>query len=216
MMIMTTRLSVAVLACAALGAPMSAAADQGAIAGGVVAATSIESNTEASVAGTIGYRVNRFVAFGVEVTAVPVVKSDPAALRSSTIIDSIGSAPVLNSAAPSTASASDGRAAVFTTNVRIEFPAAARLVPYLVGGGGVANVKDSFTVAATPPAGVPVTIQAQPITQSSTGLALTAGGGVSFLAAPHVSVDLDVRYLRMIANRDLNIGRVGVGFSYRF
>lgn len=212
----TMRIGSAVLACAALATPMSAEADQGAVAGGVVAATTIESKTEASIAGAIGYRVNRFLGFGVEVTSVPVVKSDPTALRSSTVIDSLGSAAVATSAAASTASGSDGRAAVFTTNVRIEFPATARFIPYLIGGGGVANIKDSFTVSAPPVVTVPITIQAQPITQSSTSLALTVGGGMSVLAAAHLSVDFDLRYLRLIASRDLNVGRFGVGFSYRF
>ena len=33
------------------------------------------------------------------------------------------------------------------------------------------------------------------------------------LVAAHVSIDVDLRYLRLIANRDLNVGRFGVGFS---
>jgi hypothetical protein len=36
------------------------------------------------------------------------------------------------------------------------------------------------------------------------------------LLAAHASVDVDLRYLRLIANRDLNVGRFGIGFSYRF
>jgi hypothetical protein len=36
------------------------------------------------------------------------------------------------------------------------------------------------------------------------------------LVAAHVSIDVDLRYLRLIANRDLNVGRFGVGLSYRF
>jgi hypothetical protein len=36
------------------------------------------------------------------------------------------------------------------------------------------------------------------------------------LVAAYVSIDVDLRYLRLIANRDLNVGRFGVGFYYPF
>jgi opacity protein-like surface antigen len=206
------------LATAMAATPISATAGQGTIIDGVVAAAAIESRTEIAIAGGIGYRVNRFVGFGVEVTSMPVLKPDAATLRSATIIDSLGPAAVLNSAAGPTASASDGRAIVFTTNVRIELPPiATRFLPYVVGGGGIANIKDNFTVTLPVPVpGIPVVIQPQGVTQSSTNLALTAGGGASILMTGHVSVDVDVRYLRLIASRDLNVGRFGIGFSYRF
>jgi opacity protein-like surface antigen len=213
-----TRIFFAVLASAMFAAPISAAAGQGATIDGVVAATAIESRTEVAIAGGIGYRVNRFVGFGVEVTSVPVRKPDGATLRSSTIIDSLGSAVVLDSVAPPTISGGDGRATVFTTNVRIELATiAARFLPYVVGGGGIANVKDNFTVTLPVPVpGIPVLIQPAAVTQSSTDLVLTVGGGASILMTAHVSVDVDLRYLRLIASRDLNVGRFGVGFSYRF
>jgi len=68
-------------------------------------------------------------------------------LRPSTIVDSFGSAAVLNSAAPPTISGDDGRATVFTTNVRLELaPIGTRLLPYVVGGGGIANIKHKFAV----------------------------------------------------------------------
>ena len=128
------------------------------------------------------------------------------------------SAALLNSGAGPTVSATDGQAIVFTTNVRIELrPVATRFIPYVVGGGGVASVKDNFTVTlpvAVP--GIPVVIQPQAVTQSSTNLALTAGGGASIVMTDHVSVDVDVRYMRLIASRDLNVGRFGIGLRYRF
>ena len=213
-----TRIFFAALASAMAAAPISAAAGQGATIEGIVAATTIESRTEASVAGGIGYRVNHFVGFGVEVTSVPVLKPDAATLRSATIIDAFGSAVVLNSAPSPTVSAGDGRATVFTTNVRIELPPiATRFLPYVVGGGGIANIKDNFTVTLPVPVpGIPVVIQPQAITQSSTSVALTMGGGASILMTGHVAVDVDLRYLRLIESRDLNVGRFGIGLSYRF
>ena len=212
------RIIFAVLASIIFAVPTSAEAGQGAIVGGVVAAAAMESKTQASVAGSISYRVNRFLGLGMEITSVPALKSDVATLRPSTVIDSFGSAVVLNSRPATIASGTDGRATVFTGNVRVEIPSfSARFIPYVVGGGGVANVKDRFTVTLpVPVSGIPVVIQPQSVTQSSTALALTVGGGVSTLVAPHVSIDVDLRYLRFITNRDLNVGRFGIGFSYRF
>jgi hypothetical protein len=115
--------------------------------------------------------------------------------------------------------AMDGRATIFTTNVRIDIPMITpRVIPYVIAGGGVANLKERFAITPSPavsPA-LPVVIPPQLVTQSSTDLALTAGGGVSLLVAAHLSLDLDVRYARLIGDHDRNVGRFGVGFSYRF
>lgn len=215
---MATRIVFAVLAFAALVVPISAEAGQGAIVSGVVAATAIESRTEVSVTGAVAYQVNRFLGFGVEVTTVPVLKPDGASLRASTVSDSLGSAFVRDSLAPPMVSAVDGHATVFTTDVRLEIPTvAARFLPYVVVGGGVATIKDNFTVTAPMPiVGIPVMTEPQPVTQSSTSLALNVGGGASVLVVAHVSVDVDLRYVRLISSRDLNVRRFGVGVSYRF
>jgi opacity protein-like surface antigen len=69
-------------------------------------------------------------------------------------------------------------------------------------------------VGAAP--GIPVVIPPRTIMQSSTDLALTLGGGVSLLVTAHLSIDVDLRYARLIAHRDLDVGRLGVGLSYRF
>ena len=211
----------AVLAMLAIARPTSVAAGQGATVGGVVAATSMESRTEVSVAVATGYRVNRVFGFGVEVTSVPALKPDVTALGPSTLIASSGGALVVTSTSvpTSTVSGTDGRAIIFTTNVRIEIPTmTARVIPYVIGGGGVASVKERFTI--TPPvplpSGIPIVIPPRPVTQSSTDLVVTFGGGVSMPVVTHVSIDVDLRYLRLIANRDLNVGRFGVGLSYRF
>lgn len=212
----------ALLALVALARPTSAEAGQGAIASGVVAATSIESRTEPSIAGAFAYRLNRFVGFGVEVTFVPELKPDVAALGQSTLSTSGGSAVVVTSISVPTSAVSgtDGRGTVFTTNVRFELPSTtARVIPYVIGGGGIANVKETFSITLPVPGippGIPVVIPPQLVTQSSTDLALTLGGGVSVLVAAHVSIDVDLRYLRLVANRDLNVGRFGGGLSYRF
>ena len=184
------RIVIIALTLLALARPMPANAQQGATVGGVLAATSISSKTEASVAGAVGYRMNRSLGFGLELTSIPTLKPQ---------------------------GGTDGQATIFTANVRVELPAVtARLIPFVIGGGGVANIKETFEVQPAVPTGIPVVIPTQTVTQSSTDLALTAGGGVSLLVAAHLSIDADLRYLRLVADRDRNVGRFGVGVSYRF
>ncbi len=176
----------ATFAVAAFAQPVLAAG-QTVVASGIVSAASIDSLTEMSAAAAIGFHVNRFASVGGELTSVPDVGDD-------------------------------GRAAMFTTNVRVDIPAiGARLVPYVIGGGGVAHVRDTVAItAADPVPGLPVVIPPRSVTESSTALALTGGGGASVLVADHVSIDIDLRYMRLLAARDRNMGRFGIGFSYRF
>jgi opacity protein-like surface antigen len=189
---------VLVFALAAAAHPVPARA-QGATVRGLVSATSIESSTEPSFAVAVGYRTNRAVGFEVELTHVPTLTPDHDALPTSG------------------ASGGNGRATVFSTNMRIEIaPLGGRVTPYVIGGGGVANVKEIFTVPSAVPSGVGVVIPPQSITQSSTELALIAGGGVSLLMGGHASIDIDARYLRLLGERDHNVGRFGVGFGLRF
>ena len=209
-----------------LAGAAAADAGQGAIASGVVAATSIESSTKASFSGAVGYRFNRVMGLEVEVTSVPTLRPDVAGLDQPTILLSTDSTftGIPTSVSTSFLSATGGRVTVFTTNVRVEIPTTtARVIPYAVGGGGVANVKERFTFTVPTPRvlggiaipAIPI-IRPQPVRRSSTDLALTLGGGISVLAGDHVSVDVDLRYLRLIGDRDVNVGRFGVGASYRF
>jgi opacity protein-like surface antigen len=110
----------------------------------------------------------------------------------------------------------DGHATVFTTNVRLDIAPTARINPYVVGGGGIANVRETSVVIPPAPFGLPVVMPSLPVTQSSTELVLGAGGGVGFPLAGHVSAGIDLRYLRLIESRDRNVGRFGVGVSYGF
>src|SRR5438105_4269334 len=55
----------------------------GATVGGVLAATSIDSRTEAAVAAAVGYRMNRFLGFGLELTSIPTLKPEAATLSAS-------------------------------------------------------------------------------------------------------------------------------------
>ncbi len=140
-----------------------------------------------------------------EVTAAPTMKSNAGALRDPTVS---GSPTVL----PPGVTAGDGRSTIFTNNVRLQIPTTSRrVIPYVVGGGGIANVTESFTFRSLTPVlplgGVSIpTILRPRVSRSSTDLALTLGGGASLLAGDHLSIDADLRYFRLIGDRDLNAG----------
>lgn len=93
------------------------------------------------------------------------------------------------------------RLVVATANLRGEMPSRIRwLLPYVVGGIGVANVRTRALTAATDDA-----------------LALTAGGGIDFKVFGGMWIDVGVRYQRvLVSTEDLNIARFGTGVSYRF
>jgi opacity protein-like surface antigen len=200
-----------------LASPARAQSDAGAIAGGSVAAAVVEAGTNVSVAGSLGYRFNRVIGLGVEMTWMPTMK------------------PVLPSITPSpyasiVYSAPSGDSLFFTTNVRIEIPTTSRrVIPFAIGGGGVASTTQRYTVTISPvlppvPVGLvaipiilpqPSPIQSRPVT-TSTDLALTLGGGVSLLVTDHFSIDVDLRSFYIRGNPGGSIGRFGVGASYRF
>ena len=174
--------------CAAFLTIVAVQSTSTAAAQGSVAATSIKSKTDMSITGAAGARVNSIAMIGAEVTLVPTVKPG-------------------------------GRATFFTTNLRIDIPGiGARMVPYVIAGGGVANVKERFAITdpGAVPAGLPVIVPPRVVTRSSTDLALTAGGGVDVLLARRLSVVAELRYTRLIGDSDVNVGRFGVGLGYRF
>jgi opacity protein-like surface antigen len=196
--------------------PARAQLAAGAIASGSVAAA-VDGGTDASVAGSLGYRFNRMIGLGVEVTWMKLKAAAPSAVAS----------PYTSIVYTDTKS----DAIFFTTNVRIEIPTTSRRVlPYAVGGGGPASTSSSYTVTIRTvvpallgplppgvvlPAPVPQ-IDVRPATTSSTGLGLMVGGGVALLATDHFSIDIDLRSLYIRGNPSGSIGRFGVGASYRF
>jgi opacity protein-like surface antigen len=223
----TRTVSLAVVVVALFAGPAGADDGQGAIASGTVSAAAIESGTKTAVAGAVGYRFNRAIGFQVEVTWIPTIPPDVTALGGSTIVTPAGAVGSTTSVAINSAggiSPADGRAVVFATAMRIEIPTTTRrVIPYVVGGGGVASLREAFTITFPRPllpTGVPVpnfpVFAPQTVTQASTDLALTLGGGASLLATDHLSIDADLRYFRLLGTRDLNVGRFGLGASWRF
>jgi opacity protein-like surface antigen len=102
-----------------------------------------------------------------------------------------------------------------------------RVVPFVIGGGGVAAATSSSTVYYLVPEVLAqleaMGISPQPILpgpihldNTTTQMALTLGGGASFLVTRHLAADLDLRVLHTLGGNGINIGRFGGGVSYRF
>jgi len=215
--------------------------DRGVSAGGSASATSVDSRTSWSFAGSFEYRFNRVAGLELEATAVPTLKSafSPVVLPASSTSSffsvsgpagSVTSSVALPAIFPSPRFENrEGRALFFTNNVRLHIPTtAARLDPYFVAGGGIANVRrtaeivfDFSPLIPTLPPGVviplpPSRILRQPFSSSSVDLALTIGGGVGVRAASRLWIEADLRLFRLMGEEDRNVGRFGAGVRYRF
>jgi opacity protein-like surface antigen len=164
--------------------------------------------------------------FEIEATAVPRVKlfvdaSSPMTIASAS--GGISTGRALTAIYPGlVVQPANGRAVIFTTNIRVQLPTpATRVAPFFVAGVGAGNVRRTMDielpVLVLPPG---VTIPISPITQhvitSATDLAFTIGGGVDVRLAAHVAISVDLRYFRLLSERDTNMGRLGAGVRYRF
>jgi opacity protein-like surface antigen len=198
-----------------LASRVVAQSTSGAIVGGTVGVAVADSQNDLDVTASAGYRFNRAFGLGVELTMIPSLPRNLPNYYPFVRIDNPG-----------------GSITAFTTNVRLEIPTTpARIVPYVVMGGGVANVKESAEVVI---AGSTLDVRVlglepsiaslifpppdvrSPFTVSTTDLALTVGGGVSILAIHGMSIDVDLRYLHLMGTEDRGVGRFGAGVSYRF
>jgi opacity protein-like surface antigen len=211
--------------------------DAGGIAGIVVSATTLEEGAHLGITGAMGYRFNRIVSLGLELTTVP--SFDPelpdlpvplpyAVTGNTTVFGPTGSASNIIIPSPPTYSFGDeeGHITIFTTNLRLDVPTGSRRwFPYIVGGAGVAHVQTEFTINTTfppflltefPVARYSIPPFSEEIEQSSTDMAVTLGGGIALRAGDHLTLELDARYLAVFGYSDLQIGRFGAGVSYRF
>ena len=205
-----------------LASPSVAQAQAGAVLNGAVGVASADGESDLEVSGGIGYRFNRAIAFGIEFTHIPSLQPQgafyPLAAAARICCGFVDGG-------------FDGHATVFTTNVKIEVPTTLRrVIPFVVGGGGVASVTEEYPVyylSALPLASelsslglsipTPNILPAQQNFSTTTlAMALTLGGGVSILATSHLAVDADLRVLKLLADNGRTIGRFQVGASYRF
>jgi len=198
--------------------PAPSHAQAGAIVNGAVGVVAADGATDLAVSGGIGYRFNRALAFGIEFTHVP--RLDPrggSAFSQLRVCCGIGDFDF------------DGHATAFTTNVRVEVPTTVRrVIPFVVGGGGVASVTEKLPIYYVVPfaselAALGFAIPTpnilpgpQNFSTTTLAMALTLGGGASFLVGNHLAVDADLRVLKLIANDGRTLGRFQVGASYRF
>lgn len=184
-----------------------AAHAQGAIVSGSVSAASANDDTSPAFGGAITWRTNRVLGFGVELSHIRGLGHDEARIACcGTDITT--------------------RTTVFTTNVRLEIPTISpRVIPFVIAGGGMAAGTTRYPVmyaqleAASRIGANTVPIMPGPgwVDSSGSSMALTLGGGASFLITPHVSVDVDLRVLHTKGdNGNGNLGRFGGGVSYRF
>lgn len=207
---------------AALLAPPSVANAQtqsGAIANVNIAAAAGDGTEGIAISGGVGYRFNRSIGFGIELTHLPSLESEFHRLYGGRFggFDDDDD---------------EGNATIFTTNVRVEIPTTMRrILPYVTGGGGVASVTEAYSViyalpaieatssslSAIFPVPYPGILPGPSVIQNTTvAMALTLGGGASVLLTDHLSVDIDVRAFRFVSDTGRTMGRFGVGASYRF
>ena len=186
---------------------------QGALAHASVAAAMSDGETSPAFGGGATWMFNHAFGFGVELSHLPSLSSSISrTYYCCGIFDDSGSS-----------------ATVFTTNVRLEVPTTSkRIIPFVTAGGGVAAVTQSYSVIYALPVdyerlasmGLVNTIPILPgptdVEYTNTNMALTLGGGASFLVTDHVGIDADLRVLHIMGNDSRNVGRFGAGVSYRF
>ena len=193
-------------------------AQSGAIANVGVGVAAADGSSDLAINGGVAYRFNRSIGFGIELTHMPDIDSD------------VPCCFALPAYVGFTDVEAEGHTTIFTTNVRLEIPTTMRrLIPFVVGGGGIASVTEPYPIYYAIPllasqadvAGLSFPapgIRPGPQYLSSTtiAMALTLGGGVSVLTTDHLGVDVDVRAIRLLGQSGRNIGRFSVGASYRF
>lgn len=124
-----------------------------------------------------------------------------------------------------------GRGVAFLSQFVSEFPSPARwLTPYILGGGGVANVTTQVTFPLIARAdGRPVfprdrRFPVEPdypiggrVGRAETSLALTVGGGVDFNIWGRLAVGPNISYMKLFGTfEDLDLTRIGARAAYRF
>jgi opacity protein-like surface antigen len=199
--------------------PELAHAQGGAVVSGAVGVAAVDDATDLEISGGIGYRFNRAIGFGLEFTHIPDLETTSqygySALR-------------ICCGLPE--QRAEGHATVFTTNFRFDVPTTMRRVlPFVVGGGGIASVTEKFPLIyyamplATELSSLGLSIPTpnvlpgpQVISNTTLAMALTLGGGVSLMVTDHLAIEPDLRVLKLLAENDRTVGRFQVGASYRF
>jgi opacity protein-like surface antigen len=193
-------------------------AQSGAIANVGVGVVATDGSSDLAINGGVGYQFNRSIGFGIELTHMPGLESGIARGFGAPTFIRLGDD-------------GQGHATIFTTNVRVEIPTTMRrVIPFVVGGGGIASVTEPYPIYYATPLTLSTSADAlglsfpvpnirpgpQYFSNTTIAMALTLGGGVSVLATDHLAVDVDLRAIRLLGESGRNLGRFGVGASYRF
>ncbi|HEY7170702.1 MAG TPA: outer membrane beta-barrel protein [Vicinamibacterales bacterium] len=222
----------ALLTLAVLSGARSAGAADGALASANVAATSIGDGLSTGVTGAFAYQFTNVVGFGVEVMWVPTLT--PKVPQIPDIVP-VGASisPYVYPTTSIRISPDGGRAVIVTSNVRLQIPTtSSRVVPYVIAGGGAGTVRQDVSISISfpgiqLPADNPLpalgslveslrSASTSSISTSSTNLALTLGGGINVYTTDRLAIDVDLRYLSLLGDRDVHVGRFGAGITYKF
>jgi hypothetical protein len=185
--------------------PASAQEDHGARISGSFSGVLGEGDASIGFGGAVGYRFSPRVGIDFEAIGLPDFKINE--------------------------SERGGRGVAFLSQFVTEFPSPAHwLTPYVLGGGGVANVTRQsvfpliagddirrmlgrdrrFPVEPDFPLGGPTG-------RAETSLALTVGGGIDFNIWRKLAVGPNISYMKLFGNfQDLDLTRIGARAAYRF
>ena len=124
-----------------------------------------------------------------------------------------------------------GRGVAFLSQFVTEFPSAAHwLTPYVLGGGGVANVTRQLNFPLFTGGDIrrlfpgdrrfpvdPIDPIGRTPGRAETSLALTVGGGVDFNIWGRLAVGPNISFMKLFGNfEDLDLTRIGARAAYRF
>jgi opacity protein-like surface antigen len=192
---------VLLLALFCLAAAPARGQDNGARVSGFFGGTFGEGPTSIGTGGAVGYRFSPHAGFDFQAVALPDLEL--------------------------TDGGASGRGVAFLTNFVAEFPCPARwLMPYVSGGGGVANISrlaSTTSLERDLQAGRRLDISREHGNRvdarggAETDVALTAGGGVDFRVWHNLSVGPNITYLRLFGSLDdRNLTQISGRATYRF
>ena len=183
--------------------PASAQEDHGARVSGSFSGVLGEGDASIGWGGSVGYRFTPRAGMDFEVVGLPDFKINEHELG--------------------------GRGVAFLSQFVTEFPSPAHwLTPYVLGGGGVANVTRQQTFPVEPDGRTLVTrgrnfrgglndFIGRGIGRAETSLALTVGGGVDFNILGKLAVGPNISFMKLFGNfEDLDLTRIGARAAYRF
>jgi opacity protein-like surface antigen len=198
-----------------------------------------DGGSAAEVGGAVGYRVNRFAGFELEITYVPsldfggrrAAASEGVVTYCASVVPQMDPGPpagcfVQPGIYPPVSVRTSGHALTFTTNFVGEIPSTVSwLRPYVVAGGGVGSVSERFHDGDGPGGIIPMDhgtnaagmIGTDAGGSTTTGLALTVGGGLDIQVWKGLAIGADARYVHIArGSGGLDMTRVGGRVSWRF